>query len=333
MRFTEISESTTAGSVSTVAMPLGGVQSRTQVAGLEPAEKVMKGKAKKKGPYANSLSEGKVKELSMDLKDLKDKEFQSKYKMTKADAKKNLSSKPTKQATPVSEAELSEDDIILVPGQGRKSKTGFIPHGQSRLDHEVEMARSDLFSSAKNAKQIHELISNVSEDEGLEGWVQEKIIKANDYLNTVREYLEGKQLQQEMSSGITYEGASEDSSNPYDYEKGQTVKLHNGGQGRVLDILDDSIEVLLPGGRTVTVAFQDATVIDEQRMAEGMERAVDAKGRTQEQWAQLVRSKFPGAKITQAKMIDGPMQATLPDGRKIGWSKVEQAVAEEWESV
>jgi len=53
-------------------------------------------------------------------------------------------------------------------------------------------------------------------------------------------------------------------------------------------------------------------------------RAVDARGRTQEQWAQLVRSKFPGAKITQAKMIDGPMQATLPDGRKLGWKKVEQ---------
>jgi hypothetical protein len=39
------------------------------------------------------------------------------------------------------------------------------------------------------------MIESTSEDEGLEGWVQEKIIKANDYLNTVREYLEGKQVQ------------------------------------------------------------------------------------------------------------------------------------------
>ena len=39
------------------------------------------------------------------------------------------------------------------------------------------------------------MIKDVGEDEGLEGWVQEKIIKANDYLNTVREYLEGKQTQ------------------------------------------------------------------------------------------------------------------------------------------
>ncbi len=199
MRFTEISESTTSGSVSTVAMPLGKTQTRTQVSGLEPVQKVMGGTAKKKGPYGNSLTEGAMKQLSMDLKELKDEEFKKKYNMTKQEARKELSAKPE----PIKEAELSEDDIILVPGQGRKLKTGFIPHGKSRVDHEVEMARSDLFSAAKNAKQVYEMIQSVSEDEGLEGWVQEKIIKANDYLNTIREYLEGKKLQQhEMTGGV-----------------------------------------------------------------------------------------------------------------------------------
>jgi hypothetical protein len=100
------------------------------------------------------------------------------------------------------EATLEEDDIILVPGQGRSRKTGFIKHGESRLDHEVEMARSDLFSAAKNAKQVYELIADLSEEEGLEGWVQEKIIKANDYLNTIREYLEGKQVQGMTEAGF-----------------------------------------------------------------------------------------------------------------------------------
>ena len=199
MRFTEISESTTtAGLMSTVSMPLGKTQSRIQVAGLQPVQKVMGGAAKKKGPYGNSLTEGAMKQLSMDLKELKDEEFKKKYNMTKQEARKELSAKPE----PIKEAELSEDDIILVPGQGRKMKTGFVPHGQSRVDHEVEMARSDLFSAAKNAKQVYEMIHSVSEDEGLEGWVQEKIIKANDYLNTIREYLEGKQLQNEMTGGV-----------------------------------------------------------------------------------------------------------------------------------
>ena len=57
-------------------------------------------------------------------------------------------------------------------------------------------------------------------------------------------------------------------------------------------------------------------------------RAVDAKGRTQQQWLKLVKAKFPDAKIMQAKMMDGPVHAMLPDGRKLSWNKVEQGVAE-----
>jgi hypothetical protein len=51
--------------------------------------------------------------------------------------------------------------------------------------------------------------------------------------------------------------------------------------------------------------------------------STDAKGRTQQQWIKLVQTKFPTAKIMQAKMINGPVFATLPNGRKISWKKVE----------
>lgn len=114
--------------------------------------------------------------------------------------------------------------------------------------------------------------------------------------------------------------------NPYGYEVGQTVKLSDGKQGRVIDIFDDSIEVLLTTGRTISVDFQDAQVLDEQgpgQLSTSPTRAVDAKGRTQSQWLKLVKAKFPTAKIIQSKMIDGPAQANLPDGRKLYWSKVE----------
>jgi hypothetical protein len=124
---------------------------------------------------------------------MKPAEFQKKYGKTREEMKAAMSKQPAQ--APVNEADLQEDDVILIPGQGRKSKTGFVPHGKSRVDHEVEMARSDLFSAAKNAQQVYAMIKDVSEDEGLDGWVQEKIIKANDYLNTIREYLEGKQVQ------------------------------------------------------------------------------------------------------------------------------------------
>lgn len=92
----------------------------------------------------------------------------------------------------VEESEINEADLIMVPGQGHKLKPGFISKDADRTDREVEMALSDLFQAHKNSKEIFELVKNISEEEGLEGWVQEKIIKSADYLNTIREYLEGK---------------------------------------------------------------------------------------------------------------------------------------------
>ena len=67
-------------------------------------------------------------------------------------------------------------------------------------DHEVQMARSDCYNAAKYAIELHKLLKNISEQEGLEGWVSEKITLANDYLRTVTEYL--RYEQQSSSSGM-----------------------------------------------------------------------------------------------------------------------------------
>lgn len=204
MKINDIYESTTAGSIATVATPMS-TQKRNGVGkgvyGNEKAGNLLTGKKTNK-PYANSkVNESKMKELAMDMRNMDNGNFQKKYKRSKEQLKHVLGDPDAKKT--VQEADLQEDDVIIVPGQGRTRKTGFIKHGESRLDHEVEMARSDLFSAAKNAKQVYELIADVSEEEGLDGWVQEKIIKANDYLNTIREYLEGKKLQQhEMTGGV-----------------------------------------------------------------------------------------------------------------------------------
>jgi predicted RNA-binding protein with EMAP domain len=52
-------------------------------------------------------------------------------------------------------------------------------------DHEVQMARSDLYKLAKYAIKLHEMLKNVSEAEGIEGWQQAKITKAADYISSV----------------------------------------------------------------------------------------------------------------------------------------------------
>ena len=39
-------------------------------------------------------------------------------------------------------------------------------------DHEVQMARADLYKLAKYAIKLHEMLKTVSEAEGIEGWQQ-----------------------------------------------------------------------------------------------------------------------------------------------------------------
>jgi len=56
-------------------------------------------------------------------------------------------------------------------------------------DHEIEMARSELYSIAKYAIALHEMLENVSELEGMEGWQQSKITKAADYMESVYQSL------------------------------------------------------------------------------------------------------------------------------------------------
>lgn len=264
-----VTESTTAGSIATVAAPMTTQSRNASIYGGKKGGNLLTGKKTNK-KYANSVNESKMKELAMDIRNMDNGNFKKKYGKTKEHFKATLGDPekksqleddsstnkettvgfpfkrgdtirvrynkrwqegevsgihngkmhiyiPNEQKTikvsrenllNLVEAKLEEDDVIIVPGQGRSRKTGFIKHGESRLDHEVEMARSDLFQAAKNAKQVYEMIADVSEEEGLEGWVQEKIIKANDYLSTIREYLEHKQLQ-EMTGGVIASGGVE----------------------------------------------------------------------------------------------------------------------------
>lgn len=54
-------------------------------------------------------------------------------------------------------------------------------------DHEAEMARSELYRAAKHSMKLFEMIQ---EGQELEGWVQSKITKAADYLDSVYHYME-----------------------------------------------------------------------------------------------------------------------------------------------
>lgn len=55
----------------------------------------------------------------------------------------------------------------------------------AEMDHEVQMARADLYKIAKYAIKLHDMLKSVSEAEGIDGWKQSKITKAADYMGSV----------------------------------------------------------------------------------------------------------------------------------------------------
>jgi len=61
---------------------------------------------------------------------------------------------------------------------------GDMAHAVER-DHEVQMARAELYKIAKYAIKLHDMLKGVSEAEGIEGWQQSKITKAADYIGSV----------------------------------------------------------------------------------------------------------------------------------------------------
>lgn len=65
-------------------------------------------------------------------------------------------------------------------------------------DHEVQMARAQLYHLANDAIRLHKLLKSVSEDEGLEGWMQSKITLAADYIKSTADYLEYDKLGEPM---------------------------------------------------------------------------------------------------------------------------------------
>lgn len=102
-------------------------------------------------------------------------------------------------------------------------------------DHEVQMARSQMYSAAEAAIEIHRLLRDISEMQGLEGWVQSKLTLASQYLESVRDYLKYEAVSQEPEMMTFAESAA-------DYALGQLL---------VEDEYDDAVKDFLAKGGEV----------------------------------------------------------------------------------
>ena len=193
MRFKQILETTTAGSVATVAQPMmTQTRESVDVPGLKPVQQVIKG-TKKKGPYANSVVEGKVKEITKDLKDLTSHQFQEKHKQSKSEVKADMKK--------VTEDDLSEQDLIVIPGQGRLKRTGFVSNDSKGnvVDKDLSSIDPDDHGETEGdftKNQIHTMLRvlthlehAIGDEEDLPEWVQMKLSQAQQSVVGVMDYM------------------------------------------------------------------------------------------------------------------------------------------------
>jgi len=79
--------------------------------------------------------------------------------------------------------------VLKKQNEAVKEGLGDLAHAAER-DHEVQMARADLYKLAKYAIKLHDMLKGVSEAEGLEGWVQSKITKSADMIGSVYHHMD-----------------------------------------------------------------------------------------------------------------------------------------------
>ena len=105
-----------------------------------------------------------------------------------------LFGQPLKRLNNSKETQMKSKDLIQENLADEASKV--------EQDHEVQMARAQLYKIAKYSIKLHEMLKNVSEQEGLEGWVQSKITKASDYIGAVYHNMDYEQKFEEVSENV-----------------------------------------------------------------------------------------------------------------------------------
>jgi hypothetical protein len=159
MKIKQITETTTAGSIATVNSPIGGTQSRGNPSIYGGKKVGSLFKGKKtSAPYANSVNE----------------------------------------SAEISEAHLEEDDIIVVPGQGRSRKSGFVKHDPDRAENEGQTLKNSLHTIVRVASHLDK---ELSVRDNFPEWVSEKIGSVKGDMVAVMDYLISSKEMQGVTEG------------------------------------------------------------------------------------------------------------------------------------
>lgn len=109
------------------------------------------------------------------------------------------------------------------------------------FDYEGGMARTQLFSIIKNAKSLFDQIDDRTQ---LQGWVQSKLTKAEDYIDAVRTYLEGESLSTTTPLVVSEEMMKDEEGASLNI--GDVVKAGDGGIYQVIYSYGEGKPFLVP---------------------------------------------------------------------------------------
>ena len=143
-------------------------------------------------------------------------------------------------------------------------------------DHEVQMARSDLYKLAKYAIKLHDMLKSVSEAEGIEGWQQAKITKAADYISSVYHALD------------------------YDMKFSNKGDMTNAITVETIDYID-----------SLNIRLSEKAVSQSQQQAAGIALAAKRGGKKPE--AGTASSEMMSMSIAELEKIAGTKHKGLPD--------------------
>ena len=184
-------------------------------------------------------------------------------------------------------------------------------------DHEVQMARSDLYKIANYAVKLHKMLKNVSEEQGIQGWMQAKITKAADYMSSVAHTLEYDMMEKHQSEPMPAmdESVQESEERPYIcvHAKKGKHECHAGSSY-------EAAKKAAAHWKMKSTAGIDAHLADKEKVAEG-------KTASQHRLQMVNKIKKSGAvksgsmskddkKVEEAKKYTAPTQAEIKADEK-----------------
>ena len=138
-------------------------------------------------------------------------------------------------------------------------------------DHEVQMARSDLYKTANYAIKLHSILKGISEEQGLDGWMQAKITKAADYLSSVFHALEYDQLERSQSEPMPAMESVETVTLQHK-TSGKEIVVAKSAEQKIKDLKDNGYKII-EEAKKYTPPTQAEITADKKKDEKGKARS------------------------------------------------------------